>query len=218
MSNKSSKDKGQGTRLPADFDLWYQVAATVQPLRPDERVGPPSADPGPKAAERPGAVVKQARQEHLNSTAQPPDRRAVQAKPPPSAPRPKSSAMTGLDRRDSQKLVRGNVQIDARLDLHGMTQASAHIALRSFIARSRLAGDRTVLVITGKGGAPLARHTLHGYNHVDMPEHEGILRRVVPRWLQEPELREHVTGYQPAHPRHGGGGALYVRLRRLDRR
>jgi DNA-nicking Smr family endonuclease len=42
----------------------------------------------------------------------------------------------------------------------------------------------------------------------------GILRRSVPQWLEEPELRGIVLGWTAAGPRHGGGGALYVRLRK----
>jgi DNA-nicking Smr family endonuclease len=125
--------------------------------------------------------------------------------------------MTGLDRRTSQKLVRGNAQIDARFDLHGLTKENARISLLNFLVRCRQDGYQTVLVITGKGKTSIARHTLHSYDHFDMPEHEGILKRAFPIWLSEPEFYKHVTGYQPAHPKHGGGGAFYVRLRRPGR-
>jgi DNA-nicking Smr family endonuclease len=120
--------------------------------------------------------------------------------PPPvierRAPAPAAQpAAAGLDRRSAQKLKRGQMQIAARLDLHGMTQSQAHAALTRFLERSQAAGQRTLLVITGKGG-------------------EGILRRAVPRWLAEPASRSRVLAVEEARPQHGGGGALYVLLRK----
>jgi len=86
-----------------------------------------------------------------------------------------------------------------------------------FLAESAAKGHRLVLVITGKGAAPIARHTLHGAGYFDTPERQGRLRRQLPLWLAEPDMRAFVTGYQPAHPRHGGGGAFYIRIRRRER-
>ena len=83
-----------------------------------------------------------------------------------------------------------------------------------FLAQRRQRGERIVLVITGKGASPLARHTLHGLTHFHTPEREGKLRREVPLWFHEAQFRIHIVGFQPAHPRHGGGGAFYVRLRK----
>jgi DNA-nicking Smr family endonuclease len=42
----------------------------------------------------------------------------------------------------------------------------------------------------------------------------GVLRRQVPRWLNEPECRPHVLAFAPARRPHGGEGALYLLLRR----
>jgi DNA-nicking Smr family endonuclease len=107
-------------------------------------------------------------------------------------------AVPGLDRRNALRLKRGQMPIEARLDLHGMIQAEAHRALAGFVARSHAAGRRVLLVITGKG-------TRDG---------EGVLRAAVPRWLAEPALRPLVLATAPAVPRDGGAGALYVLLRR----
>jgi DNA-nicking Smr family endonuclease len=93
---------------------------------------------------------------------------------------------------------RGRYPVAARLDLHGLTQAEAHRALCGFIALSRAAGRRCILVITGHG-------RLSG----------GVLRASVPRWLAEPSLRRHILAIAPARPQDGGNGALYVLLRRL---
>lgn len=99
-----------------------------------------------------------------------------------------------LDRRTSRRLRRGKAHIEAKLDLHGQTQGAAHQALHAFLHASRRKGAGFVLVITGKS---------------------GVLNRLVPLWLNEPSLRCHVSAISPAAPRHGGHGALYVRLRRL---
>jgi DNA-nicking Smr family endonuclease len=117
------------------------------------------------------------------------------------APRNPAPIGTGLDRRNAQRLKRGQMEIAARLDLHGMTQSEAHGALQRFVARSYGEGRRAVLIITGKGQAG----------------GEGVLRRAVPRWLDEPGLRPMILAREEAQPRHGGAGALYVLLRRQRR-
>jgi DNA-nicking Smr family endonuclease len=114
-----------------------------------------------------------------------------------------------------RRLIRGAADIDARLDLHGESVETARVELQRFLSGARAQGHRLVLVITGKGASPFTSHTLHGTGHFHSPERLGRLRRLVLEWLGEPEFRAHVSGFQPAHPRHGGGGALYVRLRRL---
>ncbi len=101
----------------------------------------------------------------------------------------------GIDRANAEKLKRGRRAIEARLDLHGLTQAEAHQALARFIAGSRAAGRRCVLVITGNGRL-------------------GILKQAVPRWLNEAGLRRHLLAIAPAQPQHGGAGALYLLLRK----
>jgi DNA-nicking Smr family endonuclease len=122
--------------------------------------------------------------------------------------------LTGLERRLAQKLMRGQIQYEAKLDLHGLGASEARIRLSAFLKAVRSENRRLVLVVTGKGASPFARHTLHGDSHYHAPERQGRLRRLVSDWLHEPEFREHVWGFQPAHPRHGGGGAYYVMLRR----
>ncbi len=205
-TRKSGKDKASEQ---SDAQLWSQVAASVRPLH--GKVGERAAvkklsQPGSEEVAHEGRGVKQT-----------PGPRAATAKPKPvrQAPAPKAPpAFTGLDRRTSQKLTRGNTEIDATLDLHGMSRETARIALRNFLTASISLGRRTVLVITGKGHSPYSSHTLHGYQHVETPEWQGVIRKAFPQWLEEPEIRAHVAGYQPAHPRHGGGGAFYLRLRK----
>ena len=88
--------------------------------------------------------------------------------------------------------------IEARLDLHGMTQEAAHRELAGFIARAAASGKRSLLIITGKGSR----------------EGGGVLRAALPRWLAEPALRARVLALAPAQPKDGGGGAFYLLLRR----
>ena len=104
---------------------------------------------------------------------------------------------TGIDRRSNERLHRGRMPIEGRLDLHGMTQAAAAERLAGFIERAEAAGKRCLLVITGKGLAS-----------------GGILRDQVPRWLNLPPNRGRVLAFDYARPQHGGSGALYVLLKR----
>ncbi len=103
----------------------------------------------------------------------------------------------GVDRRTSEKLRRGLLPIEGRIDLHGMDQHHAHLALAGFITHHWRHGARCVLVITGKG-----------------TRGEGVLRQAVPRWLRHPPLSAQVLSFGPARPNDGGGGALYILLRR----
>jgi len=134
--------------------------------------------------------------------------RRPQAPPRPPAPASKPSApgielahgrAAGLDRRSADRLRRGRLPIDGRLDLHGLTQAAAAERLAEFIAGAQMAGKRCVLIITGKG---LAR------------DGGGILREQVPRWLNEAPNRGRVLAFDYAQPQHGGMGAIYVLLKR----
>jgi DNA-nicking Smr family endonuclease len=126
---------------------------------------------------------------------------AAPARPRPQpvvAPRPVHPPNPGIDRRTAERVRKGEMPIDARLDLHGMTQEAAHRALDRFIAHAVERGQRLVLVITGKG-------------RLDSP---GVLRDAVPRWLAAGAQGPRVLLSATAQPRHGGGGALYVYLRR----
>jgi DNA-nicking Smr family endonuclease len=93
------------------------------------------------------------------------------------------------------------------------------VRLRAFLLSAQQQGHTTVLVITGKGSPrPYAREGgLHDLGDDATGRASGVLRRSVPRWLAEPDLRELVISYAEAGARHGGEGALYVRLRRRER-
>ncbi|MDB5625015.1 MAG: Smr protein/MutS2 [Tardiphaga sp.] len=168
--------------------LWDSIATQTKPLRKRARavkivavvVAPP--DPVKPSARKPPAPLKAIK--------------PVLDTPkiaPPLAP---------IGRREKSSLSRGKKEIDARIDLHGMTQHRAHAALLTFLHRAHRDGLTFVLVITGKGRT------------VGPESERGILRRQVPLWLSLPEFRMLVVGYEEAGIGHGGEGALYVRVRR----
>lgn len=101
------------------------------------------------------------------------------------------------DRAGEKRVRRGRVAIGATLDLHGHTQASARVALARFLQAAQARGDRVVVVVTGIGRAG-----------------EGVLKKQLPQWLAERDLRALASGYAQAHRSHGGGGAYYVFLKR----
>ena len=180
-----SGDKRERRLSEDEAALWRGIARSVKPLRAAAK----------KIAERAVPVPAKAK---------PAPRPAPKIPAPVAAPRLPQKTVpepATLDRRTRQKLARGREAIDARLDLHGMTQAEAHGALLGFLHRVQANGAKFVIVVTGKGarGADGAR---------------GILRRQVPLWLGLPEFRALVVGFESAHVGHGGDGALYVRVRR----
>jgi DNA-nicking Smr family endonuclease len=210
---RPSREAGGKTRNPPsatssltddDAALWDHVAKSIRkvPLKPryDPNAERDPADSRPTAsfaASRRSSIAPSATVHH-KVVADPPARKAIA---PPIA---------DFERRKVRRIASGRIEIDSRLDLHGMTQDEAHGALRAFLAAAQSRGDRTVLVITGKGGSsggqgrePYA-HQGHG---------RGVLKRQVPMWLAEPDLRRRVVSFTTAAIRHGGEGALYVQLR-----
>jgi DNA-nicking Smr family endonuclease len=167
--------------------LWEGVAKEIKPLRKKPRFGKTEA--------------ASAEVETMSAA-----KAAVPRNPLPSAKIPRTTKpiappLAPLGRRERAQLSRGRKDIDARLDLHGMTQTRAHRELFGFLQRAHSGGLTFVLVITGKGRAGAD------------PE-RGVLRRQVPQWLGLPEFRSLVVGFEEAHIGHGGEGALYVRIRR----
>lgn len=183
------------TRKLPDHELWTETVKSVKPLR--RRGTKKTAWAATTDMQKPTLKISMP---HLHGP------RATAKAPPP---------ITGFDRRTTQKLTRGNVEIESRLDLHGTGIEMARVRLLQFLRRANAEGLRTVLIITGKGDSPYARHTLHGSDHFHAPERQGRLRRMLPEWLHEAEFRALVSGFQPAHPKHGGGGAFYVKMRRM---
>jgi len=177
-----------------DSDLWQAALRDVKPLRKRKPAAPIVNTP-PRASQPVEApAVPSAR---------------PRAAPPPLAPITGRRA-PGLDRASAERLKRGRYPIDARIDLHGMTQDDAHGTLRDFITASARAGRRCVLVITGKGLRRLGDDS-------SADAGIGVLRNAVPRWLNEAPNRARILAFAAAQPCDGGGGALYVLLRRQPR-
>lgn len=178
-----------------DHNLWDEVKQSVRAL--SQRKLPKSIVRPQLKSESKGKLVAEA-------IPLAPKKTVTQAPP-----------IVALERRTVQRLGRGQLEPESRIDLHGETLETARHQLLHFIAHRRQRGEKIILVITGKGASSLARHTLHGHTHFHTPEREGKLRREVPLWFHEAQFRIHIVGFQPAHPRHGGGGAFYVRLRKV---
>jgi DNA-nicking Smr family endonuclease len=172
--------------------LWKTYARSIKPLRSTAK----TAEPDIEEAKAP---VKMPAKLHT------PSRVAASRE----ISTPKLPALAPLDRRTKKRVARGRDPIEARLDLHGMTQMQAHAELLRFLRRAQADGAKTVLVVTGKGFGAHSRGGEHG-----MDRERGVLRRQVPMWLALPEFRLLVVGFDDAHVGHGGQGALYVRLRR----
>ncbi len=190
----------RGPRGPADlpdYHLWLKVRETVTPLRPETlgTIEEPAHLPMPGSAGKPAI---------------PPARRIPVISMPSyqSDGRPQKGPRPGIEPNLRQRLVRGRDQIDGTLDLHGMRQAEAHLALTRFIRARAERGDRTLLVITGKGLKKLS-------DDAAVLVERGVLRAMLPYWLASPDLAPLVSGWDMAAQGHGGDGAFYVRLRRI---
>lgn len=171
---------------PEERRLWSHVARRVKPM-PGKAL-PPEPEPEDKPA----------------SPAPPPRGFSTPVMAPPPA-KPALPPLAPVERKTLLALRRGRRDVDSVIDLHGMRQDEAHLALLRFLHRAQASGHAIVLVITGKGGAAINNGLF---------EERGVLRRMVPHWLRLPDLRSLVIGFEEASPHHGGSGALYVRLRR----
>jgi len=188
---KSDIDK----EMEDDAALWARVAQTAAPLKKKNRVMRVATPPKPVQPPKGGA--KAAAKSGAKADAK-----------PVAAPRPSHAPHSGIDRQTARKLDKGHLAVEARLDLHGMRQRDAHVALRKFLKWAQSHDYRHVLVITGKGS--LRDESRSFYED----EARGVLRQAVPRWLALPDLAPLIVSFSEAPQRLGGGGALYVRLRR----
>lgn len=183
--------------LSAEDDrLWRHATETAKPLR---KARPP-LETAKRAAN--AAAVSEPARERTTRAAAPKGAKVARPAPP----------LAGVAAREARRIAGGRQPIDARVDLHGLRQGEAHRKLTAFLARAQAQGHRTVLVITGKGACESDREAPF-WERSD----RGVLKTAVPLWLAEPALRAYVVGFATAHHRHGGEGALYVRLRRTGK-
>jgi DNA-nicking Smr family endonuclease len=185
-------------RLPHDFHLWTAVSSTVEPLRRKGllKLGHgtlPIPEPEPAPAIKAPPKMGKPKQPFLA---------------PYQAPtQPVQVVEKYVDPAIHKKVRRGRIEIDGTIDLHGMTQVEARETLRRYIGARAARGDRTLLIITGKG-KPSEN------DYISAMTERGILRTMLPIWLSEPGLSHLISGWSLAARGHGGEGAWYVRLRR----
>ncbi|MGC3997114.1 MAG: Smr/MutS family protein [Anaeromyxobacter sp.] len=111
--------------------------------------------------------------------------------------------VSGLDAAVVRKLRRGEFAVQGHVDLHGLTREEARHTVDDFLRRARLAGKRCVLVVHGRG--------IHSRDHLP------VLKDALRTWLATNRFSRHVLAFATARPVDGGGGAVYVLLRRAGR-
>jgi DNA-nicking Smr family endonuclease len=213
MSGAGQKSGGGKRTITADeARLWEHATRSLEPVKAKPRVASMHAQPEPASGAKPPPATR--------ASATPAGPKAPPALTPklraPAAPKVAKlspAPLADFERRAARKIASGKVEVDARIDLHGLRQRDAHVRLRAFLVEAHARGHKTVLVITGKGGEepPDRLGDLGGERQ------RGVLRRNVPHWLGEPELRAIVLSFTQAGVRHGGAGALYVQLRKGGR-
>jgi DNA-nicking Smr family endonuclease len=180
---------------PDEAELWARVIASAAPLHPQAKAGKPA----PPTSPAPSPPVQPAALPPLVRPPRPEARTTLDLRP--SLPERLATQRPDMDRKTFGRMKRGKLQPEARLDLHGLTQAQAHAELTGFVLLSHEIGRRLVLVITGKGGRGSG----------------GVLRQQVPHWLALPPLKPLVLQIAESHVSHGGAGAFYLYLRRPRR-
>lgn len=187
-----------------DEALWEHTAESLEPLRGKKSRHHPSVE---EAHEAPAFAPKSAKKHDAGPKAAKSAEKSIPQPTPKTVPE-----LNEFDRKAARRLRREQIEIEARIDLHGMRQHEAHVSLRRFLLSCSGRGLRWVLVITGKGGQRRQRDDSWGITE------SGVLRRNVPMWLSEPELRTIVVSFTTAAISHGGEGALYIQLRNPERR
>ncbi|SEM49592.1 DNA-nicking endonuclease, Smr domain [Gemmobacter aquatilis] len=193
------------TLRPEEQELWQAVARTAKPMHAAVQHRKPVADatpPAPRADGLPTPPPPGLNRFRVGERAEKAPKLDVL---PPLAER-LATAPVLMDRKHHDRMLRGKLAPEARLDLHGMTVAEAHPELIRFILNGWSGGLRLVLVITGKGKP--------GPDFGPIPQRYGVLKHQVPQWLHMPPLGPCVLQVTEAHLKHGGSGAYYVYLRR----
>ncbi|MEM6495181.1 MAG: Smr/MutS family protein [Pseudomonadota bacterium] len=210
-SGSKKRGKGSDGLNKEDQELWQAFSKSVKPLERQKHIG--------KTAAKSESAGDSRETKRTNEHNRPRTKSATTAagEKPNRIPAPVKIApnLNQFDDRKVRRLNSGRLQVEARLDLHGMRQNEAHAALRRFLHSASSKDYRTVLIITGKGYARAGEADSEDYVS---DRERGVLRRMLPNWLEQPEFRSIVVGYTSAGPRHGGDGAFYVQLRSARRR
>lgn len=186
---------------PEEIQLWQKVKCTINPQAPKINHEKDMEDfliafgDAKKISPPPVSVIKPTTS--ISNKAPHRNYKVPSYSPPISQPKTVGNLNAPIDNSTVRKISKGRLSIDARIDLHGMTQVQAHHTLLNFVQDSYNASLKIVLVITGKGRIS-----------------EGVLRNAVPNWLSENMFSTYISGFRTAHASHGGSGALYVRIRK----
>jgi DNA-nicking Smr family endonuclease len=208
MSSAGRKPPGGGRAVTDDeAKLWKHATRALDPVKAKPRVTAVQATSADAAGE---PLSPRAASPHAPRTSPPPST----APRRPATPKVTAAPIAEFDRRKARQIASGKVEVAARIDLHGLRQRDARAELRTFLLRAHAAGHRTVLVITGKG---ISDKPADGLGDLLGERQRGVIKRNVPHWLEEPDMRAIVLSYTQAALRHGGAGALYVQLRRAAR-
>ncbi|MDX2113952.1 MAG: Smr/MutS family protein [Alphaproteobacteria bacterium] len=166
---------------PEENKLWKQLTEQVVPLRaPLDEEEEEAPLPKPALKKRSSIRVRE-------RIERPPEVKALLT----------TGSTTALDKRNAERFRKGEMALEAMLDLHGMTYEKANAALARFIETSYMRQKRALLIITGKG-----------------TRGEGVLKSALPGWLNHDDIRPMVLAVSPAKAKHGGSGAYYVLLKR----
>ena len=187
-----------------DAALWKGVSASVRKLKGREfmrgsadaeilnkKSPPPPPGGPPPGGKRPKEKSAQALGPQIDTKSKLP------------LPELSHESQPGLDKATERRMAKGNVKIEGRLDLHGMTQLEAQGVLENFIEHAFRAGKREVIVVTGKGTRPSGEI--------------GVLRQMTPNWLNMEPNRSRIVAFRYAAPKDGGEGALYIRIRKQNK-
>lgn len=177
-------------RKEEDGALWEAVKASATPTLRDtifRDSGPDRADTAPPVKPKAKNSIKKPKAATLS-------RLLPDARPVPKARDLAHGCAPGVDRRTAERLKKGRMEIQGRLDLHGMSREAAHRATINYVTHARMSGKRCILIVTGKG--------------------KGILQADLPRWLNLRPLRDLILSFSHAQPQDGGTGAVYVLLKR----
>jgi DNA-nicking Smr family endonuclease len=208
MSSAGRKPPGGGRAVTDDeAKLWKYATRSLDPVKAKPRVTAVQEASADSTGE---PLSPRAAPPHAPRTSPPPSTAPRRAAPPKVTAAP----LAEFDRRKARQIASGKVEVAARIDLHGLRQRDARAELRTFLLRAHAAGHRTVLVITGKG---VSDKPADGLGELLGERQRGVIKRSVPLWLEEPDMRAIVLSYTQAAVRHGGAGALYVQLRRAAR-
>lgn len=184
--------------------LWAKIASTVTPMKGRRVAAPPATEGHPKDRREPPPPASQPKAIGRKPAAVPrmPDARTEKRISPPVRPLDRN----GLDNSWERKLARGILQPDFTLDLHGATLDAAYTRLDHGLTQALAQGARVVLLVTGRH-RPADGQAGRG-------ERRGAIRAKFLDWVTAGPHASRIAAIRPAHPRHGGAGAVYIVLRR----